>query len=875
MDKYLVSLAFLLLFLETGWLLQDLKVIDLPSALGLDSSVAHQGQSLGMVKQTKHKVRTRPNSSLVWEETLNTQNLYAYDSVLTLDESSADLSLRGDSLITLNENTLVTIEPTDNADEKKPIRIRFKQGTLRANFSREPQSIQSGEWVVEATANTKFTLRSRGPDQFELETSEGQTRLINEKNPSESKDLKAGQSVVMANTQISDVHEILIINWVAPADGLRIYTHESKAPVSFSWEGDVTDLVIYEHESLKPKKIQPQHKNQETLELPLGNYVSRLENHESLTFSRSISIWPAPRIYLVSPLDRLTIRKGANIDFIWSNQREVSHYIWQVASDKEFNNIIKSGSSAVNSTSTSDLPEGHYFWRVKGEDEQGFAIPEMYLSTFNIMVSPLEAPKLKSPVVTPDSDSDLDDQGSLGNTFKILLDWLIPNAMAQDLPKHYSALFEWEEVSGADSYLIEISQRPDFRQIAVSKSTKKAKFRWRDFKLSKYYWRVAALAKGTTGLFSDVAAVDLTSIPVGAITPSGIVEAKKPATDVSAIYQPKLKIVDNQYSKAVAVKTDPISTTTTQISGDQSSKGMAVRPNIAPTLEPKVSDESNLKVLTAKAAPIPNPTPISSDDLSSKTLTARQPTPSPTPTQTQLSGSSPTPEVSLVATNRGPVPVPIPTPTPPIDPSLLKIVPKEWSGGFQFGGRYDLKKFKGSDFTATENGFDLPHLRANLNFLTTPTGWWHLEGEYQKLNLKVKDPLALPFQESFTKYGFRTTIIRENPIQDEKSWGFSINNQNLIYKRNTLESLAAKQGWMAGPLWDWSHTTPFAEQGFQVGVYLGEAQMIEGKVNRSWIFDELIFNPIITVEGKIGLGFSNDQTFWYEGSGFLLFGVRW
>jgi hypothetical protein len=555
-DKYLVSFAFLLLCLETGWLLQDLKVVDVPSLFESSSHVP-AGESLGEITYTKKEVRRRPSNSLVWEQTNDTEKLFAHDSVLTLDQSSAEVKLIGDSNITLQENTLVSIEPPDeNTTDNGPIRLRFRQGTMKASFGREPQGVKAGEWLLEASSQTKLTIRSRGPNQFEVETSVGEAKLIDPNTKRATETLKAGQSVTIDQNRLSEVRQVLEIEWAAPRDGERIYTHEQTGKIGFVWKGPVNALVLYEHETLKARRLpidSPESGSHE-IGLSRGNYVVRLQNDEMDTFARNISIWPAPKIHLIEPMVRQRIRSGEKIRLLWTHHADVAAYRWQISRDTGFTSIVKEGKTSENSEMVPDLENGQYYWRVQAEDNLGFKIPEMYFNSFQIVDNPLEAPKLKTPVIKPDAHERSGSSGWFNNSESWLEGFwslLIPKAEARSEArsktstpskknppsKHYSAEFQWEPVSGADTYVIEISETADFRDLIVTGTVKTSSFRWKDFRLGKYYWRVAGQAGEQVGLFSEVAYADLTTIPDSPITQTA---APKIAAVKSHLPAPKL-----------------------------------------------------------------------------------------------------------------------------------------------------------------------------------------------------------------------------------------------------------------------------------------------------------------------------------------------
>jgi hypothetical protein len=530
-DKYLVSLAFFLLCMECGWLAEDLHLVDVPSFHRNQKSL-NRLDSLGQITLVKRNVRKKSSSSLVWEDTKDTQEVFAYDSVLTLDQSAAEVVLNSGTSITLHENTLVSIEPPTSGDGSGPVRLRFRRGSMNAQMGRDPASVDTGDWVVEAAPKSKISVRSKG-SQFEIESHGGEATILNSATQG-SAVVKIGQAVVVNDKKISEPKEVLNLEWNEPKDGQRIYTHQNAVAVNFQWAGTASEISIYEPESNQAKDIPVNSSDgKQQVSLATGNYAVQLMDKGLLTYSRNISIWSAPKIYLLDPLPRERIKIDKPLLLSWTLNAEVSSYVWQVASDESFKTIIKSGethdnTAEVTAGTANQLPLGKLYWRVLGKDELGNIIPEIYSNPFYILAKPLEAPKLKSPKIVPENESLL---------FKIW-NFLLPQAKADDevpakpvkkLPKNYKAEFLWEKVDGAGSYTIEISETPDFRTSVVMATTSTPRFVWRNFKLSEYYWRVAAESKnGDLGLFSEVAKADLTTIPLGPIMPVGMAPQPTP-----------------------------------------------------------------------------------------------------------------------------------------------------------------------------------------------------------------------------------------------------------------------------------------------------------------------------------------------------------
>lgn len=520
MDKYLITLAILLLFGEGVWLLHDLEIIQTPHYFS--QNLKSNSNAMGRVATTKRVVKKRNSDSLVWEDARESDNLFAYDSVITMDHSAAELNLADETKITLQENTLVSIEPSQNLDQPNALLLHFKKGAFRAVASVSGSQVETGEWTLAVSPKSQIAVHTTGDGALSVETEKGSVQVLNSQTREVMSDLKSGEMVDLNLKSPPIVQKVLDIKWEKPEQGERIYTHSLTTNLSLKWVGEATELLVRRADDPKDKEwVTSLNPGQNEILIPMssGPYVLRLRNREEVSFSRDISIWPAPQLFLLSPLIRERIRIHTPIKLQWTNHDEVATYAWQVATDKEFKNIVSEGQTQKNSQILNDLPKGEYFWRVIGLDGSGFVIPPFYENSFFILDKFLEAPKLKAPKVKRQKQVSL-------------WDWIIPKANAEG-EEHFSAEFQWEEVSGAEQYNIEISEDPHFRKILVTETTKSPGFVWKNFKLAKYYWRVAAQAQGEMGLYSETAFADLTTLPTEPIVPVPVATAPPPSTPVT------------------------------------------------------------------------------------------------------------------------------------------------------------------------------------------------------------------------------------------------------------------------------------------------------------------------------------------------------
>lgn len=505
-----------------------------PAGTSTQSSLTDK--PLGKILKSRSQVRKKAQDSLIWEETKTEQNLFAYDSVLTLNQSTAEITLQGDSRISMNENTLVVIEPPRNGEADGPLRLRFKKGNLQARSGRSPQSIETEEYVVEASRDTKMNIRTTDDDKIQIDAIEGEVKLLKSDSLTIAQVVNAGESAKVGENKI-DVQKTAQIEWNIPVDGQKIYTHLDKAKINFQWAGEVTGLSVQQQATEKPQNLEIDiHKAQDNyaLDLEHGNYLVKLHSGDVSTFARQIAVWPAPKIHLVNPVIRQRFKKDAPIQFLWTQTKDVEAYVFELALDPEFKKVIRQIKTPQMGVEIKVSAVGEFYWRVRGVDNANFEIPELYYNNFFILDKPLEAPKLKSPQIIREESQLNKENIKLQNReqsfFSFMLNYVVnlilPRANAEssmptkDLPQSYFAEFQWEPVDGAAGYVVEISRSPNFRDLIATANVKRESFKWKNFNLGQYYWRVAARdITGEQGLFSETAFADLNQIPSGPIKP--------------------------------------------------------------------------------------------------------------------------------------------------------------------------------------------------------------------------------------------------------------------------------------------------------------------------------------------------------------------
>jgi len=534
-DRYLLSGAVLLLILQTTWLLDDLKIIN----VGYFSyqKQSESGRPIGEVLESRQNVKRRAQNSLVWEESSTKDLLYYYDSVLTLHQSAATLKVEADTQVHLSENTLVVLEPSSNSQVDR-LRLVFMKGDMRARNPNRATLLETSSWTIDTQKGSEINVRSTSDGKMELEVLKGAAEL-NHKFDLQHQDtshLSKGQVVTLTPEKIEDTKALSSsLKWHGP-NNRRAYSHHFPYFLSLSWDGPARQLVLEQQDGLKRTLNLNADQKSQDLELRPGLYhVKLLGDQQTVSSTLKLEIWQAPVIHLLAPFPRDRIPVALDTRFTWTAVPEASSYVLQFSEDQSFKKPFASIPTHNLLEKKSFDRETFLFWRVQGMDADGITWPALYSNPIFVVDNPLQAPHLK-PVHTrrPASKPTRKKErrtSFLENVFEGLVASVAHAEPADSEALGWEADFEWEAVDGANHYVIEISSTPNFQETLKSQSVHSPRFTWKNMRPGTYYWRVAAVKPdGQVGLFSEVAEAVLNE---NAVNPaSGVTLRKVPAPPV-------------------------------------------------------------------------------------------------------------------------------------------------------------------------------------------------------------------------------------------------------------------------------------------------------------------------------------------------------
>lgn len=520
---------------EVVWLLMHLQI--LPNSY-FQNSAHDKMLPAGVIKTTQREVRRRNFNSLIWENSEPQDTVYYYDSILTLSQSSATLLLNQQAEIHLSENTLVTIEPQEQASNDQ-IRLKFTRGDLRARTPGVDTKIEAAQWTLNLNKGSEVSLRQTGNQDYEVEVLKGQMNFqgagndraqsLSENHVLKINDNKAAETLAIEND----------LKFSGP-ERERIYSNQASAVVPVEWKGSAEKIEIIPQGKEAETKAVVATQFSEQLPLQPGKYTLRLVKNGKVSAAKEIEVWQTPTIQLLSPFPRDRVKTDESVVFVWSHAAEVAQYEL-VIKDLESGAISKKTSSDNFVFYTFDH-DGRFEWTVQGTDQDGYAIPSSYSNQIFSLKNPLAPPKLKNPLLRKPA------QKHDGASYRYAVPprvyavpfaealqkkwaWIglfMNEAQAKSSKEDYEAVFDWESVEGADQYVIEISDTPDFRKPRLSQTVKKTEFVWANFPLGTYYWRVAGgTRRGRLGVFSEPAKVSLLQVSDNPSSSDGVIIRKK------------------------------------------------------------------------------------------------------------------------------------------------------------------------------------------------------------------------------------------------------------------------------------------------------------------------------------------------------------
>ncbi len=496
MDRFLIAGAALLLVFEVAFL-----VTGLDESSSRSNSFTRSETTIGTLVAKKNSVHRRGTNTLIWDETQASDPLYAYDSVLTLSGSSANLILNGETKLDLDQDTLVVLEPSGQTSDGR-LKIRFARGSMRTKNASDPLVITGDDLKAALQISTEpgTALHLAGLDDGRLHVEvEAGAAKVESGNSIET--IGSGGKLLLRDGVVeerSTTDRALI--W-QPNLPLRVYAKTIPVELELAWEGEADSLKSTD--AKRTLRSQAVRDGRTRVNLAMGQSRFWLAKGERTSATIEIDVRSIPALRLFSPLPRDRVKSGHDVVFSWEAATGFGKYQLEISKTESFVELYRSLEVETPRAQVKLTDTGTLFWRVKAIDDLGVAVPPSRVSSFSVVPLELEAPTLNAPEIREPADDATENRDGV----QLIFDLLVPRAHAES--KQVDAVLSWQPMNGAEFYVIEISSTPGFESTLVSKRLTEPKYVHRGPRGAQVFWRVAAGAGESTGPFSAAAVLKL------------------------------------------------------------------------------------------------------------------------------------------------------------------------------------------------------------------------------------------------------------------------------------------------------------------------------------------------------------------------------
>ncbi len=310
----------------------------------------------------KGSIKYKHQGDLFWQNAEDNQIIYYYDSLLSSTQSLSSLELRDNKSITLNENTLITIEPEHISFLQEQIHLKLTNASsynnnttaaiLNLDFKNKNYTAFNPT-IAEKTETENILLYNYGSEKITSseKTIVDQTPTMKLLTPFDRDRVLTNQNITMTWSYVPDTDKYLLkIKNVRTGQSLKKMTIENSFDISFKTEQEIEWTVV----ALNKK----------------GRTISTIT---SSRFFVSNSLIRSPKLNLVEIRRINKKRKPSSIQksqssvvcfLSWQHINDADHYNIEIARTSDFKQPILSQNVIENNFQWPIQEAGIFYWRV-------------------------------------------------------------------------------------------------------------------------------------------------------------------------------------------------------------------------------------------------------------------------------------------------------------------------------------------------------------------------------------------------------------------------------------------------------------------------------------------------------------------------------
>lgn len=416
----------LLLLIELYFLVYDMPGFQEYLWQGVIPGHRKQIATLGNRKKT---VRFQESGELVWTKVADKQPLYVRQSLLTLDDSSAEVVFQEGSTIHVGENSLIQLselehQKADAFNQNDSVVIGLLRGTIRktkeiSGPAQKKMVFKVGQTELHSSPESEFSIVSDPikKDKFKLSITNGDVKVVS--GAKEQLQVREGQEVSLSSEETKDAPVVLTPLYIPvyPSDGQTVRS-VADGKLKFRWQlsdrGEqlgVKELLVCTDPNCRanPFKLSlmpgvtkaeveiPGTSRQGVMYWRLG-FASDMQEQSATSFKLENVLPPVP----VFPGSLFTSEDDKEIEFAWKEIDSGKEYEIQItpvagASD---GGVIKYETANVF-LKIPPLKKGEYIWQIRGKYRDGELTPWSNQGRINVTKKEISRPVKKLPPPPP------------------------------------------------------------------------------------------------------------------------------------------------------------------------------------------------------------------------------------------------------------------------------------------------------------------------------------------------------------------------------------------------------------------------------------------------------------------------------------------
>lgn len=506
----MIAIRFLWLVavvVEVYFLLNDISIFGESKPL---NGFGRPGPIVAELVNWKEQVQIQAPGDLVWFPVERPESLRARQTLMTLDDSSAEISFLDGGKLSVDQNSMVQFQEAAVQGEGAPLEL--VRGALRLTAGSRGRSfkfqVEKQTWSLESPSDVVIR-RSPSKDAPTIVSalSAGTRFRVND----QTVILEQGDQLQLNHeTKKAEVTKSQFELYPAQPSLMEVHKIAGDDPLEFRWEGTPPiGAVIQVRQRAKSQwdvvaKLSPESKSQMVARLDAsGEWVWRMADSKGRPLTTEVEFtlrrFRAPKPLI--PLRGSKVEAEKKVFFSWSESRGFSGY------EVEFRNpasMVPERRKVLRGTLATEWKDsGDYQWRVRGYLETpALQSPWSEWMDFKVIGGALKAPELLTPEFQKQKPS------SFLRFWKDLFS--ISSAHAEDLQeKSWDVRLRWKAVAGAERYRVQVSRRRGFDKVLAEKEVNALEWDWPyhlgdENSLGRVFFRVAGVdAEGGVGVYSD------------------------------------------------------------------------------------------------------------------------------------------------------------------------------------------------------------------------------------------------------------------------------------------------------------------------------------------------------------------------------------